>query len=41
MELGEIVLAKEYLYKALKIREVSGNVELIQSTQIVLDYLNN
>ncbi|WP_397538517.1 tetratricopeptide repeat protein [Rummeliibacillus pycnus] len=41
MELGEIEFAKEYLYEALKIRKVSGHVELIQSTQTVLDYLNN
>ncbi|MFJ8260633.1 tetratricopeptide repeat protein [Rummeliibacillus sp. NPDC094406] len=41
MELGKIELAKEYLNEALKIREISGDVELIRSTQKVLDYLNN
>ncbi|MGG0655784.1 tetratricopeptide repeat protein [Rummeliibacillus pycnus] len=41
MEMGEIELAKKYLNTALKIRKRKGNIELIKSTQIVLDYLNN
>lgn len=40
MELGEIELAKKYLNEALQIRIKKGNMELIKSTQIVLDSLD-
>lgn len=41
LEIGEKSLSKEHLLAALTIRKSNGNKGLVQSTQIILDYLND